>query len=120
MLVRQAKNTFIRFYNGEGYIMNQLTRYDRVYNETGTDFLREINRVPQDVNSIVNRLSVLYGDSVSREILYHDFVSFINDLERCYFVVTGGTEEECNSKDIDFSYSLGNLKTNIIDFSQGT
>lgn len=120
MLVRQAKNTFIRFYNGEGYIMNQLTRYDRVYNETGTDFLREINRVPQDVNSIVNRLSVLYGDSVSREILYHDFVSFINDLERCYFVVTGGTEEECNFKDIDFSYYLGNLKTNIIDFSQGT
>ena len=62
MLVRQAKNAFIRFYDGEGYIMNQMTRYDRVYNETGTDFLREISRTPKDINSIVDNLSRLYGD----------------------------------------------------------
>ena len=50
MLVCQTKNTFIRYYDGEGYIMNQMTRYDRVYNETGTDFLHEISRTPKDIN----------------------------------------------------------------------
>lgn len=40
MLVRQSKNIFIRFCDGKAYITNQLTRYDRYYNETGADFLR--------------------------------------------------------------------------------
>ncbi len=120
MLVRQSKNTFIRYYDGEGYIMNQMTRYDRVYNETGTVFLHEISRIPKDVKTIVENLSSLYGDSVSKERLHADFLSFVEDLESHYFVVTGETEEECTSKDFVFSYSLGNLKTNMVDFTQDT
>jgi len=120
MLVCQTKNTFIRYYDGEGYIMNQMTRYDRVYNETGTDFLHEISRTPKDINIIVENLSSLYGDSVSKERLLADFLSFVEDLESHYFVVTGETEEECASKDLDFSYSHGSLKTNKVDFTQDT
>ena len=56
MLVRQSKNTFIRSYFGKGYISNQLTRFDRIYNETGADFLSEISRTPQNVDSILDRL----------------------------------------------------------------
>ena len=88
MLVRQAKNAFIRFYDGEGYIMNQMTRYDRVYNETGADFLREISRTYKDINSIIDNLSRLYGDSVTRERLFNDFMQFVHDLENHYFLVT--------------------------------
>lgn len=121
MLVRQAKNAFIRFYDGEGYIMNQMTRYDRVYNETGADFLREISRTSKDINSIIDNLSRLYGDSVTRERLFNDFMQFVHDLENHYFLVTGETEEECSLKDIDFSYSNSILlKTNTIDFTQST
>lgn len=120
MLVRQEKNTFIRFYDGEGYIMNQLTRHDRVYNETGTDFLHEISRIPKDINSIIDSLMLLYGDSVTREILSADFYAFIEDLENHHFVVTGNSEEECAQKDMLFSYSLENIKTDIIDYTQET
>ena len=38
MLVKQSKNTFIRFFDNKGYITNQMTRKDRLYNETGADF----------------------------------------------------------------------------------
>ena len=38
MIVRQTKNTFIRFIGEKGYIINQMTRHDRNYNETGADF----------------------------------------------------------------------------------
>lgn len=47
MLVRQSKNTFIRFFDNKGYITNQMTRKDRLYNETGADFLRMISREPK-------------------------------------------------------------------------
>lgn len=120
MLVRQSKNTFIRFIEEKVYITNQMTRHDRTYNETGADFLREINRLPQDVDEIVNRLAKLYGESISREELRADFIEFIEGLDKHLFLVYGETIEELNAKDIDFSYSLENPKTLITDFSQIT
>ena len=120
MLVRQSKNTFIRVYDNVGYITNQLTRYDRSYNETGADFLSKISREPRDIESIVLELHNLYGESVAFEKLKCDFEKFITDLEKYYFLVTGISKEECDKKDIDFSYSLGNMKTKIYDFSQNT
>lgn len=65
MLVRQSQNTFIRFYEEKVYITNQMTRYDRFYNETGADFLKEISRKPKDIDVAIDNLKNLYGDSVS-------------------------------------------------------
>ena len=118
MLVRQGKNTFIRSYFGKGYISNQLTRFDRIYNETGADFLNEISRIPQDVDDILDRLQVLYGDSVTREALRTEFMSFIDELVKTKFLVAGETEEELDSKDLDFSYAMENPKTMVNDFTQ--
>lgn len=118
MLLRQSKNTFIRFWDNCGYIVNQMTRHDRMYNETGADFLREISRQPQTIDEIVARLQNLYGESVSSEKLRKDFTDFVNDLAAHLFVVTGETEDELNSKDPDFSYSMENPKTLVDDFTQ--
>lgn len=120
MLVRQCKNTFIRFIEEEGYITNQMTRHDRTYNETGADFLRIINRKPQDVEDIVNHLQAVYGNSVSHDELKQDFMAFVQDLDKHLFVVTGETPEELDAKDLDFSYSMENPKTMIDDFTQVT
>lgn len=120
MLVRQTKNTFIRIYDNVGYITNQLTRYDRSYNETGADFLSKITREPQEIENILAELSELYGDSVAYNKLKLDFEKFVIDLEEHYFLVTGASREECDKKDIEFSYSLGNMKTKIYDFTQST
>ena len=120
MFVRQSRNTFIRFYDDKVYITNQMTRYDRVYNETGADFLSNVNRAPQNVDSIIDKLLNLYGDSVSREQLSNDFYRFIADLENNFFLVTGDTPEECEKKDFCFSYSLGNMKTQVNEYNQNT
>lgn len=120
MLVRQSKNTFIRVYDKVGYITNQLTRYDRSYNETGADFLSKISREPQEIENIIFELHNLYGDSVALDKLKYDFEKFVIDLEEHYFLVTGESIEECDKKDIEFSYSLGNMKTKIYDFTQST
>lgn len=120
MLVRQSKNTFIRFIGDKGYITNQMTRHDRTYNETGADFLREINRQPQEVDDIVNRLQALYGDSIGHEELKAEFMAFVTDLDKHLFVVSGDTPQELDAHDLDFSYSMENPKTLADDFTQAT
>ena len=98
MLVRQSKNTFIRFIDNRVHILNQVTFQDRVYNETGADFLKEINRNPQKVDNVVDKLKILYGNSVSREELFDDFMDFITDLSNYKFLVVGETIEELDAK----------------------
>jgi len=120
MLVRQSQNTFIRFIDESVHIMNQVTFQDRIYDDAGTDFLREINRQSQDVEDIVNRLHKMYGESVSREELRADFMEFITDLAEHHFLVLGETEAELAANDIEFSYKMENLKTETDDFTQET
>lgn len=120
MLVRQSKNTYIRFFYEKGYMTNQLTRFDRVYNDTGADFLHEISRIPQSVDDILARLKNLYGDSVTMEDLTSEFYSFVEDLVKTKFLVTGNTEEELDANDLDFSYSIDNPKTLANNFTQET
>ena len=82
MLVRQSLDTYIRITNDMGYIYNQSTKLDRMYNETGIDYLRCISRKPQNVEDIVtNQLLPLY-DGVTHDELYSDFFSFLNDLQK--------------------------------------
>lgn len=120
MLVRQTKNTFIRFVGKMGYITNQMTRYDRIYNETGADFLKEITRQPQNVDDIVVRLRNIYDNSVSTEELRADFLEFVQDLVNNFFLVIGETSEELDKKDLDFSYAMKNPKTLVDDYTQET
>lgn len=120
MIIRQSKNTFIRFFFEKAYLSNQLTRFDRVYNDIGADFLREINRESQDVEDILTRLQALYGDSVSYADLKAEFMEFVKELVRTKFLMMGETEEEIEAGDIDFSYSMENPKTITTNFTQDT
>lgn len=94
MLVRQSLDTYIRVTDDMGYIFNQSTKIDRMYNETGIDYLRCISRMPQDVEDLVtNQLLPLY-DGVTRDELHADFVSFLNDLHQMGFLLIGNTPQE--------------------------
>ena len=73
MLIRQSKNTFIRTTENYGYVSNQLTRHDRVYDENGAMWLRELSREPQDIDDIVKRLMEVYEDA-DFDTLKADFV----------------------------------------------
>lgn len=120
MYIKQSKNTFIRCVDGKGYIMNQMTCYDRIYDDIGADFLGTLTRMPQDIDNIVqDKLMRLY-ENVAPEELKKDFIDFAKDLERNLFVLTGATIEELESKETEFSYSRGNMKTQIYDFTQHT
>ncbi|MCQ2094403.1 MAG: PqqD family peptide modification chaperone [Bacteroidaceae bacterium] len=119
MLVKQSKNTFIRTTDHYGYVTNQLTRHDRTYDESGADWLKEINREPQEIDDIVARLVTLYEDA-DPEIIKCDFIEFIESLAKDKFIVTGETAEELDAKDEDFTYSVEIPKTMADSFYQAT
>lgn len=119
MLVRQSQNTYIRTTDRYGYITNQLTRHDRTYNETGADFLKQINRESQDVDGIVDKLMNVYKGA-DRNELRKDFVEFITDLADDHFLVIGDTAEELDANDPSFTYAVDNPKTFAEDFTQKT
>ena len=108
MLVCQSKNTFIRNHGEYAYLINQLTNSDLVVNEAGADFLKEISRVPQDVEAIVNQLVKIYDNSVEKAELQKDFEFFCSELSEQKYLILGETEEEIRDKDIDFNYQLLN------------
>lgn len=118
MLVKLSKNTFVRFSDDGAYITNQVTRFDRTYNDIGADFLKQISRNPRNIDNIVQDLSRLYGDSVTLSQLQNDFISFVNDLDTNKFLIVGQTAEELESNDYSFSYSNSNPKTMIKKFYQ--
>ena len=119
MLIRQSKNSFIRCTEHYGYITNQLTRHDRIYDEFGADILRFITRVPQDVNDIIKQLLGIY-ESVDFDTLYRDFIEFAESLARDNFVVIGNSVLELDAKDQEFTYAIENPKTKMNDFYQIT
>lgn len=108
MLVCQSKNTFIRNHGDYAYITNQLTNSDLVLNETGADFLKEINRIPQDTETIVNRLMTIYGSTVKKAELQNDFECFCLELSKQHYLVLGDNGDEIKKKDLDFNYDLLN------------
>ncbi len=119
-MIRLSTNSFVRIYDdGQiGYINNQLTKHDRTYTESGADFLRLISRAPRHEEDIITELCRIYN--VPRDIITQDFFNFVSDLETHKFVVRGKTEEELDSKDVVFTYSIDNPKTLADDFSQET
>lgn len=125
IFVKLSKHSFIRIYDeGKlGYILNQRTELDRVYNDIGADFLSKIKREPQSIDDITDELLSLYR-SVDRQIIYNDFLSFIHELQNYKFVIVVDSIEEINSIDEDniifssFLKTTNNNKIRVEDTTQ--
>lgn len=100
---RLTSDTFVRNYAQLGFMVNQATREDRVWDENGAVFLEQLTRTPQSLDKTVDALMKWFV-GVSREELRHDFVEFIEDLERDKFVVTGSSPAALDTKEPVFSY----------------
>lgn len=118
-LIRLDKNSFIRIYeNGKyGYINSQLSYHDRIYNETGADFLAQIKRTPRRIRDIIKSLSCIYG-KVDTSTIEDEFLRFAISLQKSRFVIIGNTKEDLDAYDTEFSYSMTNPKTFVDVFPQ--
>ncbi|MBQ7544769.1 MAG: radical SAM protein [Synergistaceae bacterium] len=110
MLVCLANDSFVRTFGDIGYIVNQLTKQDRIYDINGKIFLQQFTRKPKTIDEIIDSLMKVYTGA-EREKLAKDFAEFVNELEAESFVVSGMTEEEISVKMPRFSYSHKDKKT---------
>ena len=110
MLVCLTKDSFVRSFGDIGYITNQRTKQDRIFDINGKIFLQQLTRKPKDINEIIDALMKIYTGA-DREELAGDFAEFVNELEIESFVVSGMTEKEINAKMPSFSYSRQDRKT---------
>lgn len=97
MFVKQSRNTYIRCTDNYGYIINQLTRLDRVYNDSGAFYLRHISRNPKHIQDIIDAAAMEFGESFRNEIT-KDLKIFLSNLEENKFIVTGSDEAELDEK----------------------
>lgn len=119
LLIKQSKNSFIRTTDKYGYITNQLTRHDRVYNADGAVCLRQIKRNIQSLDDIISHAMVSYDDA-DRIDLASDYIEIINDLAKDGFILLGDSPEELESHEQTFTYAIDNPKTVATDFIQIT
>lgn len=117
MLFRQKLDAFIRQIGPYGYIVNQTTKHDRVFDASGGVFLQEISRSPRAFEDAVASLSKKFNDA-SPEVVGPDLLDFIHYLEKHQFIVTGESQSELDQKDSTFSYAVDNPKTFSFDFRQ--
>lgn len=115
MYYKRKSNTLFRDYGAFGYISdNRNFRYeltqgnvadigDKIVSQSGATFLSTLGRSPRTLSSIVNDLSRLYVD-IDIETIEKDAKEFFSQLEADGFIVSGKSLEECNKKDISFSY----------------
>ena len=113
---KQKFDTFIRNYDGLGYITSIGLFNDRVVNESGSAFLMALSRKPQTLDQLIDKiLPVFIG--VDRTTVTSDAQEFFDQLVVDGFLTKGETEEECETADKRFSYKSFEPKTIRQDFS---
>ena len=116
MLYRQKKDTYIRNYDGIGYIRSTGLFNDRVVNESGTVFLTALSRKARSLDELIEKVLPVFTDT-DRETLLKDGKEFYDALVEDGFLVSGETEEELDRNDIGFSYKSLDPKTAKKDFT---
>ena len=111
MLVRYAKNCFVRQYGPYSYFFNQIIRSDEIYKDAQV-FCEAMTRSPQDVEKLVSEIVGKYVDA-DAERIRSDFLEFISHLECSSFVVTGNSVDELDEKEPAFTYNVKSPKTAV-------
>lgn len=123
MFFKQKSNVIFRNYESFGYITdnrnfeyrqtNNNEEYigDKILSETGAVFMSVLNKKPQNIDDLAVKIHKQFTD-VELKTIKNDAKEFYCMLEQDGFIVSGKTIQECNDKDIRFSYKK--LNTEIV------
>ncbi|MDD3228055.1 MAG: radical SAM protein [Oscillospiraceae bacterium] len=121
MYFKQKSNVIFRNYGAFGYITdNRNFGYqqatddendigDKIVSPSGAVFLSVLDRKPQTLDCLAEKISIQFTDADIENIKI-DARDFYCALESDGFIVSGDTLQECNEKDVGFSYKKGSSK----------
>lgn len=115
MYFKQKSSVIFKDYGSFGYITdNRNFGYkqanddgndigDKIVSQSGAIFLAALDRVPQSLDCLAEKISKQFTD-VDIETIKTDARDFYCLLELDGFIVSGNTFQECHEKDMGFSY----------------
>ncbi len=113
---KQKKDTYIRDYDGFGYITSIGIFNDMVVDGSGKVFLFALSRKPQSLDELANKILCQFVD-ISKEVILEDAKDFYDMLVSDGFLIKGESVQELEDLDLGFSYSNVIPKTIKEDFS---
>ncbi|HUW05516.1 MAG TPA: radical SAM protein [Williamwhitmania sp.] len=128
MFFKQKSNVIFRNYESFGYITdnrnfgyqqtgdNENYIGDKILSETGAVFMSALDRKAQTIDELAIKINTQFTD-VDIRTIKTDAIEFYYMLERDGFIVSGETMQECNEKDVRFSYKTLEPKIEKKDFS---
>lgn len=109
MLIRLARQGYIRQYGNFTYVFGKVNSFDQVY-DGAEAFTRFITRVPAEKEDILNKIYALYPD-VDQNRIAADFNEFITPLIDSGILLCGETSQELDAREIAFTYDCDDPKT---------
>ncbi len=110
MYARLSRDAYRRRFGDIGYVINQTTREDRVFDGVGAHFLEQIMRQPRPIEILASEAAAEFTPE-DRHLAAGDFQDFVDGLRTEGFVVTGCDAMEIEAKDKGFSYATADAKT---------
>ncbi|EHO4300192.1 PqqD family protein, partial [Salmonella enterica] len=115
MLLKKKSNIIFRNYDSFGYITdnrnfgykkkndNESFVGDKILSESGVIFYSALDREPQTLDELSKEISKNFT-GVDISTIKEDAKEFYSMLVRDGFIISGETLQECEEKDIKFSY----------------
>ena len=109
MLMRLARQTYIRQYNEFTYLFGKVTAFDQVFRSAGP-FFAHITRQPKDRDAIIDEIARDYSDA-PREMVAKDFDELLAPLIAQKVILVGESAEKLDAQEPFFTYDCDDPKT---------
>ena len=109
MLMRLARQTYVRQYGEFTYLFGKVTAFDQVFRSAGP-FFSHITREPKDRNVIIDEIVADYVDA-PRDVIEKDFDEFFAPLIEKKVILAGESASELNAQEPFFTYDCDDPKT---------
>jgi len=109
MLMRLARQTYVRQYGEYTYLFGKVTAFDEMFRDA-EPFLRFLTREPQEKDALVDKIFAQFTE-VDRATVAADFDAFMTPLIEQKVVLAGETAEELTAQEPMFTYDCDDPKT---------
>ena len=109
MLMRLARQTYVRQYGEFTYLFGKVSSFDQVFRSAGP-FFAHITRQPKKRDAIIDEIMHDYTD-VSQEMVEKDFDELFSPLIAQKVILVGEDVKELDSQEQFFTYDCDNPKT---------
>ena len=109
MLMRLARQTYIRQYDEFTYLFGRVTAFDQVFRSAGP-FFSHITREPKERDVIIDEIVKDYADA-PRDVIEKDFDEFFAPLIEQKVILAGNSAAELDAQEPFFTYDCDDPKT---------